>query len=342
MDTIRSEPRDAYIDTARGIACTLLVAYHAIGSSPSSGLHVGYDSVWRYFADLFIYFRMPMFAFIAGYIYGARPVTEDPRGFIFGKARRLLLPMFTMGTIYAIADSFINSVRIDWITLYLVPTNLYWFLQSLFVIFLVVTILESLGLLANQLKFVIVLAAAISIQLTVQPDVPLTFTIQDAFGLNGALYLAPYFLCGLFYFRFRFGTKLLLPAVIIFIGAYGYATAGILGYAQFSPRCSIIALLIGITGPLVFLQAGWKNRLLAFIGANSYAIYLLHFFFTSSNRIVMHMLHIEAVDFLVVAGTAIGILGPVLVAKIARRFPTARTAFLGERWPERQFRPSTA
>jgi fucose 4-O-acetylase-like acetyltransferase len=91
-----TKQRDNHVDTIRGISCLLLVVWHVIGDSSTTGLHVAPHSYWRYFADIFIYFRLPMFAFVSGYVYGKRPFEGDARRFLTGKARRLLLPMFVV------------------------------------------------------------------------------------------------------------------------------------------------------------------------------------------------------------------------------------------------------
>src|SRR6185295_5386420 len=62
------------LQTLRGVACLLLVAFHAIGNHPTSGLHVADDSSFRFFANLFQYVRMPLFTFLSGFVYAYRPV----------------------------------------------------------------------------------------------------------------------------------------------------------------------------------------------------------------------------------------------------------------------------
>ncbi len=56
------------IEEVRLFATLLLVTFHVIGL-PDSGLSLAYPHPLRFFADMFSNFRMPAFAFIAGYIY---------------------------------------------------------------------------------------------------------------------------------------------------------------------------------------------------------------------------------------------------------------------------------
>lgn len=57
--------RSDRIDETRGIACLLVLAFHAIGSEPGLG-----RSSWVYFADSLHFVRMPIFIAITGYLYG--------------------------------------------------------------------------------------------------------------------------------------------------------------------------------------------------------------------------------------------------------------------------------
>ena len=59
----------ARVQTLRGIACLLLVAFHAVGATTASGLHVPDDSPYRVFSNLFAYIRMPLFTFLSPGLY---------------------------------------------------------------------------------------------------------------------------------------------------------------------------------------------------------------------------------------------------------------------------------
>jgi fucose 4-O-acetylase-like acetyltransferase len=325
--------RDECVDTARGLACLLLVAYHVIGSSPDVGLRAGNDSYWRFVADLLMYIRMPMFAFISGYVYGWQPFAEDPKHFLIGKARRLLLPTLVVGTIFAVVQSLTpgaNFVVKNWATLHIVPVSHYWFLEPLFIIFTVVMVLDVLKLLRDQTRFLSVLAAATAIQVS---DAHFADPVSLVFGLAGAVYLLPYFLCGLACTRLHIEAERLLPvAIIVFVGTFAYAAAGMLGYVPLTVRNSIVALPLGASASFAVLNSGWKNRGLVFIGMSGYAIYLFHPFFTASTRMAMHWLHVQDIDMLVVALTITGILGPILIKRLANRFAVTRTALLGRTW----------
>uniref|UniRef100_UPI0035AFCA27 acyltransferase family protein n=1 Tax=Paracoccus sp. TaxID=267 RepID=UPI0035AFCA27 len=89
-DSLRHLP----IETVRAIAILVLVSFHVIGG-PEAGRGLGLQAPHplRYYADLLIDIRMPLFAFIAGAVYALRPVRVEKLGsFLVGKFRRLALP----------------------------------------------------------------------------------------------------------------------------------------------------------------------------------------------------------------------------------------------------------
>jgi peptidoglycan/LPS O-acetylase OafA/YrhL len=319
--------RDEYVDTCRGVACVLLVAYHAIGASVGNGLHLAGDSFWRNFADGLTYFRMPMFSFLSGVVYAWRPFTAgNGKHFLLGKMRRLLVPMLVVGTTFAFVQSITPGVNVapaNWATLHILPVGHYWFSESLFIIFMVVMTLESLHLLEDLRKFLIVLASAAIMQLTLTPP--------PEFSLYGANYLFPFFLCGLGCSRFRIAKFDFLPICLaVLAGTSSYVIAGILGYVPRTDRTSVVALLLGVSACLSLLMSGWKNRTLASIGFYSYAIYLFHVFFTASTRMFLYSMNFKNVTALIAVATTAGVVGPILVEKIADRFALTRMLLLGK------------
>jgi peptidoglycan/LPS O-acetylase OafA/YrhL len=60
--------RNIPVDTLRGLACILLVAYHVIGVTPESGLRL-HDGILKNANELLAYIRMPLFTFLSGFVY---------------------------------------------------------------------------------------------------------------------------------------------------------------------------------------------------------------------------------------------------------------------------------
>jgi fucose 4-O-acetylase-like acetyltransferase len=212
--------RKLEIDTLRGFACVLLVSFHVVGVSADMGLHLPADHWLQQFDGALAYLRMPLFSFLSGYVYAFRPYRpgqSDARGFIQGKMRRLLLPMLTVGTIFALMQNAIpgaNQHVSNWWLLHIVPVAHFWFLEALFLVFLMVVALEHWRLLASPPRFAGVWA------LTVVAFVFLQVT--PYFAANGAVYLMPFFLAGLACKRFDLHAvpaRWLAAAVLALAGA---------------------------------------------------------------------------------------------------------------------------
>ena len=70
---MEQKQRDLKVDTLRGIACFLLVAYHVVGGDPTAGLKIN-EGIVRQIVDVLVYLRMPLFVFLSGYVYAHRPI----------------------------------------------------------------------------------------------------------------------------------------------------------------------------------------------------------------------------------------------------------------------------
>ena len=331
MTADHANNRDSYVDTARGIFCILLVLYHVVVFDAPEGLNLKGTSIWHVIVDALIYVRMPLFAFVSGYVYGGRPILSGGKQFVLGKMRRLLLPMLVANTGFVlILVHGVHGKVWNWNDLLLIvsPYYNYWFLEALFIIFVVTLVLEKLGLLANGFRFLIVWAGSIAAQRWI--IVPGIFN----FNLNGAIYIFPYFLCGLACIRFRIkGNYFFISALAVFVSTMLLVVAGLLGYFHVAGRISTMSLLLGISGAyLVVVELEWRNEVLMSIGRSSYAIFLYHMFFTSATWFLAYSFHVHGINTLVVMLTIGGIVGPLLADKIIRRFAIARTVLLGERW----------
>ncbi len=200
-------PGGRSLDTLRGLACLLLVAYHVIGSDPSNGLRVA-DGPLRVLNDGLAYLRMPLFTFLAGMVYGLHPFAGDSRAFLAGKARRLLVPMLFVGTIFALAQSFLPDTNFgaapgagrEWLLLHVEPVGHFWFVEALFAIFVLVWALERGRILATPGRFALAWLLAALLDLTVHGPRWL--------ALDGAVFLLPYFLGGLAATRFSLVARL--------------------------------------------------------------------------------------------------------------------------------------
>lgn len=188
--------RNYEIDSLRGIAIILLVSYHIIGGDNTVGLKIS-DGYLRDSNDVLSFFRMPLFTFLSGSVYSFRPFKSGVTEFIKGKARRLLIPMLVVGTLFAIIQSNtpgVNHSVEHWHLLHLKPYLHFWFVESLFLIFLLIIPLEMFKILDSKVLVIALFSISSIIYISEVGTV--------WFSISGAIYLFPYFILGMAFPRF--------------------------------------------------------------------------------------------------------------------------------------------
>lgn len=306
--------RNLRIDTLRGLACILLVAFHVVGGA-NHGLLLPPDHILSRINSVLIYLRMPLFCFLSGIVYAWRPYNGEPAKFIKAKVRRLLVPMLLVGTLFAVLQSLtpgVNSKAIAWQTLHIIPVAHYWFLESLFIVFMVTAVLEKARLLTTPARFLAVWAGAVMLFMFNDPPV--------YFGLSGAVYLLPFFLLGLACKRFEGGLQRLnaaWPAVAIAaIALYVWLTR-----AALPEWNSLSAVLLGGAACLLLVRLGLQAKWLAWVGYFSFSIYLFHTMFSAASRIALIRLGVDNIALLFSLGLLAGIMGPIVASLVLKRMP---------------------
>lgn len=313
--------RNPEIETLRGFACILLVAYHVIGATPSIGLKIS-DGFLREMNDDLAYIRMPLFTFLSGFVYALRPYAGDWRVYVKGKATRLLVPMLFVGTLFALLQAFVpgvNSPVTNWHLLHIVPVGHFWFLEALMWIFLLMIPLEATGSLSRSRGVLLVMLIASLISLS-----GASFRYL---GVDGAIYLMPFFLLGLYLSRFGYSTPRPIGVFLICIVA---ALVFFMNTDAEVLRRSLFALSVGALACIGLLATRVTCRSVAAIGCYSYSIYLHHVFFTAASRIVLYRMGVNDVWLLLFFGVLFGVSGPLVLEALLGRYRLARTLLFGK------------
>jgi len=320
----KTSTRNIPIDTLRGIACIMLVAYHVIGISPESGLRLS-EGLLKDTNEMFAYIRMPLFTFLSGLVYGWRPFAGTWKAFMNGKIQRLIIPMLFVGTGFAILQAVTpgtNNPIEDWKYLHIKPVAHYWFIESLFIIFLIILALEHFKVLATKRGFALAYLGSVTAFLSNIGTI--------WFSLAGVFYLLPYFLAGLYCTRFplKFKYSQITGFIIIIV-----TVLFLILYSQqyIDDRRSFLALFVGTVACIALLLTQSRSEWLASIGYYSYSIYLFHVFFTAAARIGLMHIGVSDITFLFLAGTAAGITGPILTETLANKHNLLRTTLLGKK-----------
>ncbi|NJO36948.1 MAG: acyltransferase [Rhizobiales bacterium] len=322
--------KDHSLDSLRGLACVLLVAYHVIGAQPDQGLRVADGSYLRYMNESLLYIRMPLFTFLSGYVYALRPLQGDGVDFALKKLRRLLIPMMVVATLYIIMQMLVPGTNRSYSFMLLYtghPVAHFWFLESLLLIFLVLIALEQSGVLLTRAAFLLIFAGASLISLlNVQPTL--------RFSINGAIYLAPYFLAGVAVHRFGFehaGKAARAALALLALACIGATQLGLSSLAEIDlGRQSPVGFAAGMTSVLALFLFRFRNQVLATIGAYAYTIYLFHVFGTAGTRIVLERLGLSNQEMHLALGIAAGIAAPIVLERLLERYDLPRLLLFGK------------
>jgi len=330
--------KDNSIETIRGLACIFLVLYHVVGENNHSGLNVSNDSVIRYLNDSLAYIRMPLFTFLSGYVYALRPFNVNMSWvkFIKGKSRRLLFPMLTVGTFFAIIQSVTPGANNglhghEWLTLHILPVAHYWYLESLFIIFIFIVLLEKIDAFKNLFRFFIVMM--------IFSIICSYCYLPKYFGLSGAAYLMPFFLFGMGSKRYKlYIDKKNTPiAFVLFIATFLVAQLSMLGVGVLNhiSKTSIMAILMGCSFCFLLVKSKMYNTYLVKIGGYSYSVYLFHVFGTAASRILFKHMGITNVYVLIVLGLFFGVALPIMIeCSISNMDKFSKTLLLGRRFEQ--------
>lgn len=323
---------DLSVETLRGIAIILVIAYHLTGDAPLGQQRGFYEQFSFFFQNI----RMPLFTVISGYLYGLRPVVGGSYFlFLRGKTRRLLLPLFVVSSLQFIASVYVPGVNnpeslSDLYKIYIFPYEHYWFLQSIFVVFVIAGVFSLIGCLYKFSTWLMVMVLAFALSFVTSKH----FKFPDFFSLNGAFYLLPYFLLG--YGISNFKTKVLRKSIFplwvaLLIAAFiaQYASY-FLDFGWGLSKRSIIGMLVGVSSCCIVFYVRKPVPVLSMVGSYAFSIYLYQAFGTAIGRKASLYLGLEGHAYFVFVLCA-GIMFGIATEEFIRRIPVARTLLLGAR-----------
>jgi fucose 4-O-acetylase-like acetyltransferase len=326
--------RDGRIDALRGFACLLLVAYHVIGSSSSGGLHLDYPHPLRLFAEALADLRMPVFAFVSGFVYQYRPATiEGYRQFLKGKINRILIPGFVAIVVFQ-AASWLTGSRFSlplssvWEP-FVYSYAHFWYLQAIFVILVTFGLIDAV--LRNRGTIILLSMASVVQVMNVVPG-------GGLLSFSGVLYLTPYFLFGVVFHRrldvvIRTGFDLAWVGVIVAAAAAAYKVSLHLPSATHATnKNNIESLVLGLSLCVVlFFFFSARSQFLEKIGEQSLFIYLYHPLGASAMRQALFFLGIRDPYMHLLPGFLAGIACSVAIVAVAERYPLSRRLVLGRK-----------
>lgn len=329
---MRQTIKNLRIETARGLAALLVVLGHVIGPDFASGMHVADDSKLRFLYRALQMLRLPLFTVLSGYIYALRPVRrESARKFLVNKAKRLLLPLISIGSLFVAVRAHAPRVNMrpqldEILRVPFYPQAHFWYLHSLFVVFVVVAALESVGALEGFGMFSVVFAA--SGYLLASPLREVNF-----FGISGACYLLIFFLWGIGLRRFAalFESKnVLVPFAVGSLGMIVVHQLGLLGLLKVdTENVGFVSVLGGLCTTAWLIYKCPTVSWLARVGHYSFGIYLMHVFGTAGAREALIEIGVTSDVAHIFIGLAAGTLLPIAAERVLDHYGLTRLIFLG-------------
>lgn len=332
------------IETLRGLAIILVVMGHVIGSKSDGGMRVEDDSFLRHLYFTFQYLRMPLFTVISGWVYALMPANKlNLSDFFVKKVRRIILPLIFVSATYYTLQSIIPGTNYSYemkdiwkIIIY--PYTFYWFLHSLFLVFIAVSFIDAYNLASTFKKWLVVVTIAFTLLFFRDSLIP--ESIPNFLGFKGAFYLFPFFLIGVGIKRFdNFFKNPIFIWIMAVILVSGLVFQQLVWYNVFDYDYSSydgIGLLIGISGVFICLNINFSFRWLVWIGGFAYSIYLFHSFGTSGGRILLNRAGIHSQTIVFLFSLVLGIFVPIVLEYFFKRFGITRILFLGRPFKKSQ------
>lgn len=319
--------RSDRVDETRGIACLLVLTFHAIGSE--TGLS---GSSWAYFTESLHFVRMPIFIAITGYLYGRsrghRPLTA---ALWWKRMSRLLPPFFLVTGVVGLIDI---SGGHHFNPLHAIAYGSWhlWYIQALGVILASVAVIETF---VSPTSGKLWVAAAVA-ALVAASGVLAPFNILS---IAPAACLLPHFLAG----AALGSTKSEIPKPLkITIYALGFLSLFLtqLSLAGIGPHWesgSLVATCLGLAGFLLLGTMAPESKALRTIGVFSLPIFLWHLpFYAVAGFALLHRIGVEP-HWAALTRIAVGLAGPMAMAYIVETKMPWASILVGARNRNRVF-----
>lgn len=320
----KKQARVIWIDNVKIIACILVALGHlAMGFVGASLIEEGLG--YKIFVETIYCFHVPLFFICSGFLYQQFTKEQTAKNYAKGILKKLIslgIPYFVFSTatyfLKTLFSSQVNYALEEGLakTLFLNPLSPYWFLYSLFFMFLLSPILKNKADAIIRALIGVVLYAMSSFSLLgFVPEA--VFNPVDNFCKN---YI--WFIFGMVISRFNFNAlykKWFIGAFLLFLGIKIIAIVYDVELGVFSLILSLLAC-VGIIGFVADMyKSNRQTRMFGFFSKYTMPIFLMHTIISSGVRSVLLKVGIVSLPVHIVVGIITSILLPIIAAMIMEK-----------------------
>lgn len=325
--------RDSGIDSLRAIAILMVVLYHAVMGAPQ-----GITTLYLEFEAAIRYMPLEIFTAVSGYLYAMRRTRRGEIGrSIQVKARRLLIPLISMTTLLLLMRLFMpgtNNVTTwdDFLWSYVFRFEHLWYLQSLFLIFVVIAWIDAYELIRTP--------RALAVLILGWYAVSLVLPLNQFFGYAGLVQLMPFFLAGYGLRRWpeilsaRGATPIAWLCFVAGMALEQLSFRGVLPLPDsITIKYGVLNLIAGIAFCFLCFRYRREVPVIGRIGDFSFSIYIFHTIgMALANRVAGLTPWEEDLIGLTALKVLMGVFLPIVLELGIRRSNLLSTLFLGEAW----------
>lgn len=316
--------REYWVDYTKLFACILVVIGHLLQGLSKANIQWN-NNLYDYINTFIYIFHMPLFMCLSGYLYKKyTKITnwKEYLKFVKKKFINLGIPyvIFYISYVFInmIFSSSVNSQKgiQDLLNIVTNPMPPFWFLYALFFIFLVIPILERIF--KNNKNIIILILFLVNI---------INMYLQTGiYAIDIVAEYAIYFYFGVYLsdkLKNSYKSKNVTILLIVFITLSLLYCYIVLNNIITNNITILFKFLLAIIGIIVNIQL-FKNissyiekyKLFYLLSKYTFPIYLMHTIFSAGTRIVLLKLNFNNFYIHFIFGLVIGIIGPIIVAKI--------------------------
>lgn len=323
MNTALKQQKTNYIfiDFVKLIACLLVVFYHFSSSLLAANI-IDKTPIYLFFVQTVNTFHVPLFFVCSGFLYQHSNRVHNVKSWgrnIIRKFIDLGVPYFTFSTITfllkTIFESSVNTpIKNYWNVLFFNPASPYWYLYTLFFIFLIIPCFKNKKG-AILLLFVSFCLKAFNIIASIK-EIELPFVITSV-----ASNLIWFSIGIVFFILFEEIKQTKIKPISICLFIVAFITSVFVYHVEY--HSDILKFSLGFVYVIsIFLGALSYNdkipNLFAKIKEYTMPIYLMHTIFAAGFRIILIKLGISSIPLHILFGIVGSIVGPIIIYEIAK------------------------